>query len=62
MFKKKTKKEEKERFSHWAPKKWIVVDTKEDKDQDLYFLEDEHGEKAPKAYLRFELLKTYKYS
>ena len=56
VFRKKTKKEQKERFSHWAPRKWTVTDIKEEKGQDLYFLEDD-GEMTPKPYLRFGLLK-----
>ena len=56
VFRKKTKAQEKERFSIWAPRAWTIKDIKEEKGQDLYFLED-NGEKAPKTYLRFELLK-----
>ena len=57
VFRKKTKATEKERFSHWAPRKWTVVDIKEEKGQEMYFLEHE-GERAPKPCLRFELLKV----
>ena len=56
VFRKKPKKEQKERFSNWAPRIWTIKDIKEEKGQEMYFLEDD-GEKAPKPYLRFELLK-----
>ena len=56
VFRKKTKAQEQERFSNWAPRAWTIKDIKEEKGQDLYFLEDD-VEKAPKTYLRFELLK-----
>ena len=56
VFRKKTQATKKERFSNWAPRIWTIVDIKEEKDQELYFLEDA-GEKAPTPYLRFELLK-----
>ena len=52
----KTEKEQKERFSNWAPRIWTVTNTKEEKGQERYFLEDD-GERAPQAYLRIELLK-----
>ena len=57
VFRKKSKKELKERFSNWAPRIWTVADIKEEKGQELYFLEDQ-GVSAPKTYLRFELLKV----
>ena len=56
VFKKKTKKEQKERFSNWAPRIWTIKEIKEEKGQEMYLLEDD-GQKAPKPYLRFELLK-----
>ena len=56
VFKKKDKAKQKERFSNWAPRIWTIEDIKVEKGQEMYFLED-NGEKAPKPYLRFELLK-----
>ena len=56
VFRKREKKEQKERFSNWAKRIWTVEDIKQEKGQDLYLLED-NGQKAPKPYLRFELLK-----
>ena len=47
VFRKKTKATEKERFSTWAPRVWTIKDIKEEKGQDLYFLEDD-GEKRLK--------------
>ena len=56
VFRKREKKEQKERFSNWAPRIWTITDIKQEKGQEMYFLED-NGQKAPKPYLRFELLK-----
>ena len=56
VFRKRPKKEQKERFSNWAPREWTVAEIKEEKGQDMYLLED-CGSKAPKPYLIFELFK-----
>ena len=60
VFRKREKKEQKERFSNWAPRIWTITDIKQDKGQEMYFLED-NGQKAPKPYfiIRHFLLGKY---